>query len=567
MPKNCKCGAVFTVAEEDRRFYETISPVIDGQKFLIPAPVSCPACRMQQRMAFRNERHLYKRKCDFSGKDIVSIYPPTSPHKVYDQKVWWSDQWDPMSYGRDFDFDRPFFEQMRELMLAVPQINLQNRTNENSDYCNDTNDMKNCYLCFNAQECADSFYVHTGGISMKNCVDLFWCTHTELCYECIKVHGAYHCFWCFNSQELSECFFCRDCRSCKNCFGCVGLRQKEYCVYNQQLSKEEYLKFIQSFRFTRTAIQEVQQKVAQLSLQVPHKDLEIHQSESCTGDYIQNSKNCTDCFDVIGSENCKYIWDGVVSNSYDCFNTGIDTNFAYECVGVYMGTNIISSFKCSLGCSNLMYCDFCFQSEYLLGCSGLRHKKYCILNKQYSKEEYEILAAKIIKHMRATASADGGQTTGEWGRFFPPSYSFYGYNDSLAQEYFPLSRDKALEQGFTWNDYVSPPPTGTNVIPGERLPDTVDGIPDDILNWVIQCENDGKQFKVIPQELAFYRTHGLPIPRQCPDCRHYARKAQINPRKLRSRTCDKCQKPIQTTYAPNRPEVVYCEECYLREVY
>ncbi|MBI5411729.1 hypothetical protein HZA43_00970 [Candidatus Peregrinibacteria bacterium] len=342
---------------------------------------------MQRRMAFRNERHLYKRKCDFSGQDIVAIYPPTSPYKIYDRKIWWSDQWDPMSYGRDFDFNRPFFDQFHELLLEVPQINLQNRNNENSDYGNDTNDLKNCYLCFNSGPDEDTYYVNTGGY-FKNCMDIFWCLNIELCYECSKIQGGYRCFWCFNGQNLSDCYFCDNCQACKNCFGCVGLRQREYCVYNQQLSKEEYKHFIESFQFTYSEVQKAQQKLKELNLRLPHKNLKIHQSEDCTGDHIQNSKNCIECFDIINSENCKYIWDGMVNNSYDCFNTGINTNFVYECVGVYQSTNIYFCVKCSLGSSNLMYCDFCFQGENLFGCVGLRHKKYCILNRQYSKEDY-----------------------------------------------------------------------------------------------------------------------------------------------------------------------------------
>jgi len=39
-----------------------------------------------------------------------------------------------------------------------------------------------------------------------------------------------------------------------------------------------------------------------------------------------------------------------------------------------------------------------------------------------------------------------------------------------------------------------------------------------------------------------------------------------NPRKLYERVCDKCGKDMITTYSPERPEVVYCESCYNKEV-
>jgi hypothetical protein len=75
-----------------------------------------------------------------------------------------------------------------------------------------------------------------------------------------------------------------------------------------------------------------------------------------------------------------------------------------------------------------MFCSNCF------GCISLRNKSYCILNKQYSKEEYEKLVPQIIEKMQAD---------GERGEFFDPSLSSFGYNETVAQEYFPLTRDEA----------------------------------------------------------------------------------------------------------------------------
>lgn len=85
---------------------------------------------------FRNERKLYKRTCDYSGKDIISIYSPDKPYKVYDQKIWRSDARDPMNYGMDFDFTKTFTENFGELMIQVPRISVLNGYNENSEYTN-----------------------------------------------------------------------------------------------------------------------------------------------------------------------------------------------------------------------------------------------------------------------------------------------------------------------------------------------------------------------------------------------------------------------------------------------
>ena len=203
---------------------------------------------------------------------------------------------------------------------------------------------------------------------------------------------------------------------------------------------------------------------------------------------------------------------------------------------------------------------FCDHSQHLFGCISAKHKQYCILNKQYTKEEYEALVPKIIEHMRKT---------GEFGEFFPASISPFGYNETVANEYFPLTREEALEKGFQWSDYEAPKPQAAKTISEEnmkKLPDSIDQIPDDVLNWALTCEISGKLFKIQPAELAFYRKMKLPIPRRHPDIRHADRMALRNPRKLWKRNCAECNEEIETTYSPERPEKVLCESCYLKAV-
>jgi hypothetical protein len=118
--------------------------------FLIPPPTLCPEERSRRRLARRNERKLYKRKCDATGETIVSIYSPDKPYKVYNQQFWWSDQRDPMLYGVDFDFSKTFTENFNNLMQAVPRPALQIIDCENSDYTNYCYYSKNCFFLFGA---------------------------------------------------------------------------------------------------------------------------------------------------------------------------------------------------------------------------------------------------------------------------------------------------------------------------------------------------------------------------------------------------------------------------------
>ena len=154
--------------------------------------------------------------------------------------------------------------------------------------------------------------------------------------------------------------------------------------------------------------------------------------------------------------------------------------------------------------------------------------------------------------------------TGEWGEFFPSSLSPFGYNETVAQEYFPLTQSEAIQdERFNWSDYEAPFPKVEKIIPAAKLPEDITQIPDDILNWAIECEVTKKPFRIISQELEFYRKHNIAIPRRHPDQRHEDRMKMKNPRKLWERKCDCCEKMMITSYSIDKPETVYCEGCYL----
>jgi hypothetical protein len=185
----------------------------------------------------------------------------------------------------------------------------------------------------------------------------------------------------------------------------------------------------------------------------------------------------------------------------------------------------------------------------------MRRNEYCILNKQYTKEEYEKLAAKLVAHM---------QETGEWGEYFSPALAPICYNESNAQDYFPLTREQVLAKGYQWYEGEETRPRGDLL---SEIPASIENVDESICNRVLTCMATGKPFKIVPQELRFYRKMGIPIPRYHPHERHRRRMLARTPRKLWSRSCAKCGKGMETTYSPERPEIVYCEECYFKAVY
>ena len=109
MLKNClQCGKSFEITDSDLKFYQKVSPKIGGKVYEIPPPKLCPDCRQQRRLAWRNERKLYQRKCDLCQKSMVSMYSQNTDFPVYCSDCWWGDNWDPLEHGRNFDFSRLF---------------------------------------------------------------------------------------------------------------------------------------------------------------------------------------------------------------------------------------------------------------------------------------------------------------------------------------------------------------------------------------------------------------------------------------------------------------------------
>jgi hypothetical protein len=229
------CAEAFEVSELDLAFYS---------KMEVPPPTRCYLCRMQRRLSYRNERHLYHRKCDLSGKQIISAFSIDKPFPVYDIDVWWSDKWDAMSYGRDYDPSRPFFEQFFDLRRCVPRLSLQQQQPmHNSQYCNCASRNKNCYLTFSTNSCEDCYYGSWVNGS-RDCLDNLNIDGCELCYECVGCRECYNVRYCRDSISCVDSFFLRDCIGCKNCFGCTSLSGQSYCLFNQPVGKKAYQEFL-----------------------------------------------------------------------------------------------------------------------------------------------------------------------------------------------------------------------------------------------------------------------------------------------------------------------------------
>lgn len=549
MQKNCRqCQTNFEITPDDSQVYK---------KFNVPEQTLCPDCRMQRKLAFRNERKLYRRTCDLCQKPFVSVYSEDKPFTVYCSDCWWSDKWDPLQYGRDFDFSpkaKTFFEQFDDLQKEVPLLGNIVLNSVNCEYNNYIVDSKDCYLSTRVE--GENILYSYLSVKSIGCVDGFDNFTCQYCYECVDCWNCYNCTFSQLCKNSSDCSFCYDCVGCKNCFGCVGLRNKEYYFFNKKCTKEEYERLVKEWKVgSYNKLEEMKKRFAQEKTKHPHKSTVILQSENAIGDYISESKDIYQSYDIEKTDTARYSW-GIEygKDVYDSCYLYYPEN-CYENISNTKSSNIAFCNGAYEGSHDLWYSMLCSNNTHdCFGSIGLKHQKYCILNKSYTKEKYHELVPKIVERMKKTE---------EYGEFFPIQISPFCYNETIAQDHFPLGKEEAQTKGYAWKEKDSQEFQTQSY----QIPDEIGQVPETIINEVLACTQCSKNYKIIPKELEFYRDKNLPIPRKCPDCRHKDRMAMRNPRKLWKRKCAKCSSPIQTSFAPDRPQTVYCEACYLKEVY
>lgn len=580
--KTCQnCKSQFAIESEDFSFYE---------KMNVPPPTFCPDCRLQRRLTFRNERNLYRRKSSKSGKEIISIYSSDKNYVTYELSEWNADDWDPIEYGTDYDFSRSFFEQFNELMHRVPHKALINWDAVNSEYCNFTYGNKNCYLVFGGDFNEDCLY-STFNFYSKNSSDLYWVNKGELCYELIDGDGDYKSTFGRFVNASVDVHFAFNLIGCQDCFGAVNLRNQSYYFFGKKYPASEYKKLISEIDLgSYKTLQATKQRFRGMLLKSVTRSRRIINSPNSSGDNIHNSRNCYRCFDIFdGAENCSYIFlaSKGVKDSQSCDHIGLNSELCYDSISVYPGNRIRFSWII-VNCHDVQYSVNCQDCSHLFGCVGLKNKEYCIFNKQYTREQYEKLIPRIIAQMKEVLFTDKRGRKYGYGEFFPAELSHFAYNESIAQEYFPLSKTEVVNQGYAWRDQEEKRYAVTKTY--SELPDHIKDVGDEILKEVIGCEHSGKcneqcssAFKFTKSEIEFYRRMHLPLPRFCSNCRHYQRIRQRNPLKLWTRQCmcdyaiyqnsvkhthhesGECSNKFETSYAPERPEIVYCELCYQAE--
>ncbi|MDQ5922479.1 MAG: hypothetical protein QG644_187 [Patescibacteria group bacterium] len=584
---NCQnCKNDFVIDSEDFNFY---------QKINVPPPTFCPECCLQRRIMFRNERTLYRRKNNFPGnenEEIVSIHRPNSNYTIYDDRNWWSDAWDPMDYGKDYDFSKPFFKQFKELYEKIPLINLSITNMVNCKYCNVAEGDKNSFMISASNRNEDCMYGNRM-TENKQSLETYIGTRNELGYELINSSNNFKVFWSSHVYECADSMFLYNCKNCNDCIGCVNLRNASYRIFNKQYTREDYFKEKENLKLnTRSGLKSFKKIFKEFVENKIHKYAHNQRTVNSSGDNLENTSNVRNSFDINEAQDCnRIIWGGY--GLRDCVNIGpgigIQSELLYDCFDTALQVSKCFWTGVVYHSYDVRYSINCHSSNHLFGCHGLRSKEYCILNKQYTKEEYEELLPKVIQHMNDVPYIDNQNRIFKYGEFFPYDISPFAYNETIAQEYFPISKEEALLKGWQWYEY--PDREYKPTINSEDLPESISDVSESVISEIIACPNKGldtlgctNAFIILKEELMFYKRLNIPLPTFCPNCRHFNRLKLRNPIKLWHRKCmcgslgspqvtgnhqheGECKEEFETSYAPDRREIIYCEKCYQAEVY
>lgn len=543
--KTCKqCGQTFSVEPDDFVLYEKVG---------IPPSDQCFKCRWKYLLAFWIFGKFRKTKSDLSGASIITTIPETVGVPIYSREEWISDAWDPLEYGQEYNSSKSFFEQFANFMSKVPIPHQFGTRNVNSQWCDDVWDCKSCYLCRSLANCEHLTYSYRT-FGCKNSIDLAYCFDTELSYDCTFCFKCYKIKYAFDVRGCIDSQFLYDCRNVSNCFMCWNLRNKQYNILNKQYTKEEYFEKLKEYDMrSANVVEKLKKEFADIvSREAVHRENYNVKVVHSTGNFLTECKNCFKCYSLENSEDCRYLLRGLYNK--DCIDV-IASGWAEKCALADISIRIYESIAllyCG-DCRYSAYLAFCENCEYCFGCIGLRKKKYCILNKQYSEKEYHEVVEKIKEQMRKSR---------EWGTFFPPSLAYSGYNLTNAQVYFPQTKEETEKQGFLWNDIQDETRQGMN---SNGLSDNIKDVEDTIVKKPIICEKTGWLFSIALHELEFYRQNNIPLPRQHQDHRTLERFKPLTRIESQKENCYFCKKDIEHYRDPSYQKIA-CVDCYQKEV-
>ena len=447
----------------------------------------------------------------YRNNKLISIFPP---HERSGSVVWIADyitcyenvlDWPEIGYN--------FLEQFSVLFASHTKAAVSHVwSNENADYCNTCFGTKNAYLSFvSGFNTQNIFYSTQTWENVQNVFNSSLVTNgSSNVYYSRVINNSYNVFYSQYMYNCSDMWFCSSCIWCHHCIDCEWLENMSYCIGNKQ--------------YTQNIFEDMKREYTPEKFSILHwstfakKGLNFSCGD-CVWSWLYRCNNLIDGYNAMHYADSKNVVfsDGLtwVKNYYDCIDTGTNSNDFYAIC--QWGEDSNHCYMCnfvSLWCFNVFYSIHMESCSFCLGCIGLKNKQFCILNKQYTKEERYAKVDEIFSAM---------EQEGTLWEFFPASMNPFYFNDTAAYLIDPsFTKEEVTKLWYLRRDEPVKVdiPEGVDVVQVSELgeyeslnSDRSRHIDPTILTKII-IDEQGNYYKIVNMEYDFLMKHGLPLPRK-----------------------------------------------------
>ncbi len=566
-------GEDFAIFQSEVEMLDKLSPVINWKKYLLPIPDLSPKARQINRLIFRNERKFYKAKTVEWNLEISTIAPEMGL-KISGFKNYF--EWNNKIYSLNYSWDiKKDLINLRKNSIFPSKL-ISNM--DNSDYCNQETDDKNCYLNAWWHFNENSLY-NTYSLSWKRNLDSYWSINSENIYQSYNIFTSNKVFFSSRIENSHNVWFSQDIIWSNNILLSASISNLSYVYKNKTYSKQEWEEIFEKYQEkmkTYSWLQEIKDEYRDFLKNQKIKNLDNKKNENCIWNEISNSQNCFICNSTEDSQDVYY------SNIVAYLKDSMDIESAwwsqkiYQCASCMRLNNMVWCTHVLDSMSNGYYSAFLQNWDNVFASLWLNHKKYTILNQEYSKEDYYSVVNDVISDMKK-----------QWlrWRFLMPELSPFPYNDTVAMDYFPVTENQL--EILNPDDFISDAildlwweekikikrrtrdseiniPEWLVQLEAEKISDSIENIDDSILQKIIICSKSKRPFRVIKPELDFYRRYKIALPHTHPDIRHIDKIKQRPSRDLTLYNCSKCNKEVLSV---GENKNISCEDCYQTEIY
>ena len=441
---------------------------------------------------------------------LISKYPESERIKISSIKDYEDKIDEAIDYWRDYNFNKSGFQNFQELFRSMEHSCVSHIwKNESCEYSDVAVTSKNAYLSRIITLWSENvFYSMLVRINSRNAFNsLFVVDNSEIIYFCKSVHSSYQIFYSKYIKNCSDIWFSTNLTWCKHCIGCNNLENVSYYINNKEYSKEEYFekkkKLLSDKWDFLNRYKSIENKWKNHNSTNVSGDNIIESQDISNGSFVFNVKTWNNLVFVgstAGAENWYdfLVWWEWNNDIYGVSNSGGNCSNVYNSVQISWSTDIYYS-------QNIETCS------HLLFCNGLKNKQYCILNKEYSKEEWEVLADKIFTKM---------EQDGILWEYFPGELNPFYFNDTIAGMLWDFKKEEVIEKWYMWRDEEIKVdiPEWVDIITTDEL-DSYQWytenwewrINPEILNKVIK-DSKWDYYRIVQMEYDFLVKYELPLP-------------------------------------------------------